>query len=82
MTLEAIANLVPEAVANKEEITKRKKIRFSMWKFNTGYINASKHLRKTKLRGSRPNKIVVAVCWLIVIVAMIIAFLKIVFWVF
>jgi len=49
------------------------------WKYNT-FVNLSKYLRKGKnFKSTQPNKIVVLICWLIIIVAIIIAFLKIVF---
>lgn len=49
------------------------------WKFNGSFVDFSKYLNKSRLKGSGPNKIVVAICWLAVIIALIIAFLKIVF---
>jgi hypothetical protein len=50
-----------------------------MWKFKGPYSDFSKYLKKTRLQNTAPNKIVVGICWLIVIIAFIIAFLKIVF---
>jgi len=63
----------------KEVLIKRNKIKLSnMWKFNGPYNDLTKYLRKSR-SGVRPNKSVVALCWLVVIIGIIIAFLKIVF---
>jgi len=53
-----------------------------MWKFKGSFIDFSKYLRKSRFKAGRPNKTVVAACWLVVAIALIIAFLKIVFGVF
>jgi len=57
-------------------------MKLSDWKFKGSFIDFSKYLKKNRLKASQPNRMVVAVCWLIVIIALIIAFLKIVFKVF
>ena len=50
--------------------------------WNGAHVNFSKYLNKKHIQTSGPNKFVVAVCWFVVIIALIIAFLKIVFRVF
>jgi hypothetical protein len=53
-----------------------------MWKFNSPFIDFSKYLKKSRLKATAPNKIVIAICWIFVGVALMVAFLKIVFRVF
>jgi len=53
-----------------------------MWKFNSPFNDFSKYFKKNNSRNSGPNKTIVGICWLIVILALIIAFLKIFFKVF
>jgi hypothetical protein len=79
VNLPAISNPVPDEALKKEVLMKRNKIEFNdMWKFNGPYKNLTKYLRKSR-NGINPNKLVVALCWLMVIIGIIIAFLKIVF---
>jgi hypothetical protein len=53
-----------------------------MWKFNSGFTDFSKYLRKGRIEGGKPNKTVVFVCWMVAVIAILIAFLKIVFRIF
>ena len=66
------------------DMARRNKIKLnkpfhSMWKYRGSFIDFSKYLRKSSLQNSGPNKIIVGICWSLVILALIIAFLKIVF---
>lgn len=49
---------------------------YSMWKFNSPYIDFTRYLNKKHSKTTAPNKIIVLICWFAVIVAMIIAFIK------
>ena len=81
MTIEDIANLAQiEALKNVARI-KRKKPLSIWWRFN-GSIDFSKYLRQSRVSGTSPNKLIVFTLWYLVMVAVIIAFLKIVFQIF
>jgi hypothetical protein len=56
--------------------------KFNGWKFNSGFIDFSKYLSKDRIEGGKPNKTVVFIFRIAAVIAILIAFLKIVFRVF